>query len=190
MIGVLFITGCVVGGAVFGIGRALMIARLPIRDIPQDSEVAKQIDMFKRRNLELQGSSTAKNASNSHSSVAQKPSTSAERNYARWAKKPSNIPLIMDGIRVLKTLAAISVLDLSVEEAHDVEVLSDQTNELLTNYIQTPESIRMMPVVEKALLEQLQQIQESLTHIQGDGAARLVRELKTGTEFLKSKFQK
>lgn len=114
--------------------------------------------------------------------------TIPQNNFARWTNYKAKAPLFQEGLKVLGTLASLSKLKLSVEERHNIDVLSDQTNEMLSSFVNTPESIRNIPSVQDALLEQLAEIQKSVTNIQAEGAERIVREAKISTEFIKSKF--
>jgi hypothetical protein len=82
----------------------------------------------------------------------------------------------------------MSSLSLTTEERHNLEVLSNQTEELLTNFFNTPESIRLMPAVQQALRDHLTQIEEGVSSVKVKGAEDFIRNLKVGTEFIKTKF--
>lgn len=163
----------------------------PSRIIIPASPLRGQIESFEKYQLEVEGKvvpaleSAGTSASNDKAS---KSSTLARENHARWSDNKSSIPFIRTGVQLLESLAALSATNLDIEGQHDVDVLSNQTNELLTNYVSTPEAIRSMPAVEEALVNQLHQIQESIDSIQSDSAERMVRELTVGTGFLKAKF--
>lgn len=109
-------------------------------------------------------------------------------NHKRWEKRPSAFPLVVGGKKVLETISALSALHLSVEDQHNLEVLSNQTDALLKTFVTTPESISAMPEVQRELEAQLVEIVKGVDNIHAQGAENLLRELKTGTGFLKAKF--
>lgn len=109
-------------------------------------------------------------------------------NNKRWEKRPSAFPLVIGGKKVLKTISALSALHLSVEDQHNLEVLSNQTDALLNTFVTTPESISAMPEVQRELEAQLVEIVKGVDNIHAQGAENLLRELKTGTDFLRAKF--
>lgn len=110
-------------------------------------------------------------------------------NHQKWAKRPSNFPLVVGGKKVLETISSLSALKLSIEDQHNLEVLSNQTDELLNTFVSTPASIADIPEVQKELEAQLVQIVKGVDNIKAQGTESLRRELKAGTDFLKMKFE-
>lgn len=110
------------------------------------------------------------------------------RNQLKWEPRRTDVPLVKSAQEVLNAIVSMSSLQLSPEERHDLEVLSNQTDELLTNFFDTPESVRSLPEVQTALEAQLVAIVKGVDNIHATGASALVRELTNGTEFLKMKF--
>ena len=107
---------------------------------------------------------------------------------ARWAESSSSAALIENGRQVLKMIVAFSQLPLGAEDQHNLEMLSKQTDELLSTYLSTPESIRTLDAVQKEMETQLAQIIASVENIKHQETANVIRELRTGTEFLRMKF--
>ena len=112
-----------------------------------------------------------------------------ETNHQKWVSLNTGVPFIQDATKILETMVSLSSLQLSTQEQHDLEVLSNQTDSLLTGYFNTPENIRNMPEVRTALETQLVEIVKNVNNIQAQGASTIVRELTNGTEFLKLKFK-
>jgi hypothetical protein len=149
------------------------------------------IAQYQQRQLELEGKvapAAIEQAKPQKNKTSPKQETVLENNYSKWANNKAQIPLVMESIKVLETLSAMSALKLTTEERHNLEVLSNQTDELLTNYFGTPETIRTMPAVERALYEQLVQIEEGVSGFKAQGADNFIRNLRVGTDFIKTKF--
>jgi hypothetical protein len=175
--------------AYFG-ARLLFLRNKPVVYRAAPSALTPIIAQHHQRQLEIEGKITpiAIEQSKTLKAITVKPETVLEQNYAKWANTKAQIPLVIESIKVLKTLSAMSSLKLTIEERHNLEVLSAQTEELLANFFNTPEAIRTMPEVERALHEQLVQIEVGVNKIQVDGAENFIRNLHLGTEFIKTKF--
>lgn len=196
MIALLFISltglslGSFVAIGIYSDTRTSLMLQKPTVEEAGTSILTGTIARFERRELGVASSprravlESPKKKKNNPAPVA----TIPQNNFARWTNYKAKAPLFQEGLKVLGTLASLSKLKLSVEERHNIDVLSDQTNEMLSSFVNTPESIRNIPSVQDALLEQLDEIQKSVANIQSEGAERIVREAKIRTEFIKSKF--
>lgn len=169
--------------------RHIFLRKKPVVYKPKPTALTPLIAEYKQRQLEIEGKvAPAAIEQAKPKALTEKVVTVLEQNYSKWASNKAQIPLVVESIKVLETLSAMSVLKLTTEERHNLEVLSGQTDELLTNFFNTPEAIRTMPAVERALHEQLVQIEESVTNIQANGAENFIRNLRIGTDFIKTKF--
>lgn len=111
-------------------------------------------------------------------------------NHKKWAKRKSEFPLVIGGQKVLETISTLSTLQLSAEDQHNLEVLSNQTDTLLNTFVATPASIIDIPEVKKELEAQLVQIVKGVDNVKAQGKESVLRELKAGTDFLRMKFEK
>lgn len=169
--------------------RHLFLRKKPVVYRTAPSALTPIIAQYHQRQLEIEGKVVPSAiGATKPKAISEKPVTVLEQNYNKWASNKAQIPLVMESIKVLETLSAMSALKLTTEEQHNLEVLSGQTDELLTNFFNTPEAIRTMPAVERALHEQLVQIEEGVTKIQVNGAESFIRNLRIGTDFIKTKF--
>lgn len=169
--------------------RHIFLRKKPVVYKPKPTALTPLIAEYKQRQLEIEGKvAPAAIEQAKPKELTEKVVAVLEQNYSKWASNKAQIPLVVESIKVLETLSAMSVLKLTTEERHNLEVLSGQTDELLTNFFNTPEAIRTMPAVERALHEQLVQIEESVTSIQANGAENFIRNLRIGTDFIKTKF--
>lgn len=170
--------------------RHLFLRKKPVVYRTAPSVLTPIIAKHHQRQLEIEGkvAPAAIEQMKSPQAITSKSESLLERNYVKWADTKAQIPLVMESIKVLETLSAMSSLKLTIEERHNLEVLSVQTEELLTNFFNTPEAIRTMPAVERALHEQLVQIEEGMASIQTNGAENFIRNLSVGTDFIKTKF--
>lgn len=169
--------------------RHLFLRKKPVVYRTAPSALTPIIAQYHQRQLEIEGKIVPPAIEAAKpKTISEKPVTVLEQNYNKWANNKAQIPLVMESIKVLETLSAMSALKLTTEERHNLEVLSGQTDELLTNFFNTPEAIRTMPAVERALHEQLVQIEEGVTNIQVNGAENFIRSLRIGTDFIKTKF--
>lgn len=169
--------------------RFFFLRKKPVVYKPRPTALTPLIAEYKQRQLEIEGKvAPAMIEEPKPKSIPEKPATVLEQNYAKWSGNKAQIPFVVESIKVLETLSSMSALKLTTEERHNLEVLSGQTDELLTNFFNTPEAIRTMPAVERALHEQLVQIEEGVTKIQVDGAENFIRNLRIGTDFIKTKF--
>lgn len=176
--------------AYFG-ARHLFLRKKPVVYKTAPSALTPLIEQYKQRQLEIEGkvAPVAIEAPKQEKSKSEgQPKTVLETNYAKWASNKAQIPLVMESVKVLEMLSAMSALKLTTEERHNLEVLSQQTDELLTNFFNTPEAIRTMPAVERALHEQLVQIEEGVTNARVSGAESFIHNLRVGTDFIKTKF--
>lgn len=112
----------------------------------------------------------------------------ATRNKDKWENKQHNSAFLRDGKKVLIALETFASASLTPEALHNLDVLSDQTDRLMTTYLDTPDSIKEIPAVQQEMKEQLAQIVVGLESIKVQGQENLLRELKSGTSFLKMKF--
>lgn len=176
------------------IAHALFMSKKPVVTRTQPSVLTPIIEGYRQRQLEIEGRvapTVTETAKTDNSDKAdKKKETVMQRNHAKWGNTKAQIPLVVQSVKLLETMSAMSALHLSVEEEHNLEVLSSQTDELLTNFFQTPEQIRIMPAVQQALQEQLNEIQEVVVNFTGTGAESVIRNIKTNTAFLKTKFKK
>jgi hypothetical protein len=169
--------------------RYIFLRKKPVVYKPRPTALTPLIAEYKQRQLEIEGKvAPAMIEAPKPKSIPEKPATVLEQNYAKWSGNKAQIPFVVESIKVLETLSSMSALKLTTEERHNLEVLSSQTDELLTNFFNTPEAIRTMPAVERALHEQLVQIEEGVTNIQVNGAENFIRNLRIGTDFIKTKF--
>jgi hypothetical protein len=169
--------------------RYFFLRKKPVVYRTAPSVLTPIIAEYHQRQLEIEGKVAPRSIEAAKpKAVSEKPVTVLEQNYNKWASNKAQIPLVVESIKVLETLSAMSALKLTTEERHNLEVLSGQTDELLTNFFNTPEAIRNMPAVERALHEQLVQIEEGVTNIQVNGAENFIRNLRIGTDFIKTKF--
>lgn len=170
--------------------RAFLLRKKPVVYKTAPSALTPIIAQHHQRQLEIEGkvAPIAIEQLKPAKAITAKPATVLEQNYTKWANTKAQIPLVMESIKVLETLSAMSSLKLTIEERHNLEVLSAQTDELLANFFNTPEAIRTMPAVERALHEQLVQIEEGVNNIKVNGAENFIRNLHVGTDFIKTKF--
>lgn len=191
---IISITGFVAGGGaavtIFRTTRERLLKERPVIHEQATSILTGTIARFERRELDAAPRRPAlESPKKAKKTPAPAPiATTPQNNLARWGHYKTKAPLILEGVQVLATLASLSKLTLSVEDSHNIDLLSNQTNEMLMGFVNTPASIRNMPSVEGALWDQLAEIQKSVTSIQVEGAERIVREAKISTEFIKSKF--
>jgi hypothetical protein len=170
--------------------RHLFLRKKPVVYRTAPSTLTPIIAQYHQRQLEIEGKvvPAAIEQAKAIKANSERPVTVLEQNYAKWSSNKAQIPLVVESLKVLQTLSAMSSLNLTIEERHNLEVLSGQTDELLTNFFNTPEAIRTMPAVEHALHEQLVQIEAGVSSIQVNGAEDFIRNLRVGTEFIKTKF--
>lgn len=171
--------------------RRFFLRKKPVVYKTAPSALTPIIDHYKQRQLEIEGkiAPVAIEAPKQEKTRnVEQDKTVLEATYSKWASNKAQIPLVVESVKVLETLSAMSALKLTTEERHNLEVLSGQTDELLTNFFNTPEAIRTMPAVERALHEQLVEIEEGVTKIQVNGAENFIRNLRIGTDFIKTKF--
>lgn len=169
--------------------RHIFLRKKPAVHRVAPSALTPIIAQYHQRQLEIEGrvAPTAIEQAKP-AKTGEKQETVLEQNYRKWANNKAQIHLVVEAVKVLETLSAMSALKLTIEERHNLEVLSGQTDELLTNFFNTPEAIRTMPAVERALHDQLVQIEEGMSGIQANGADNFIRNLRVGTEFIKTKF--
>lgn len=185
------VIGAVPALPVYYVSRHLFLRKKPVVYKVTPSRMTPIIAQYQHRQLEIEGKVAPAAIEQAKPKVHEEKTTTVtvlEQNYAKWAGNKAQIPLVVESIKVLETLSAMSALKLTTEERHNLEVLSGQTNELLTNFFNTPEAIRAMPAVERALHEQLVEIEEGVTNIQVSGAENFIRNLRIGTDFIKTKF--
>lgn len=115
--------------------------------------------------------------------------TVMEKNYQKWANNPVSVPVIQDAIVTLKNAASMASSKLSVEELHNLEVISNQTETLITNWYATPEQVRSHARVGQAFTEQLDELKDGLKKMEANVSDNLVRNLQIETGFIQSKFQ-
>ena len=171
--------------------KAYFVRNKPVIHKTAPSAMTPLIEHYHQQRLEIEGKVVPAAIEQTPAKAVtptEKSQTVMDKNYAKWAANKAQIPLIQESIKVLETLSAMSSLKLSVEEHHSLEVLSNQTEELISGYFSTPETIRTMPAVERALHDQLVQIEEGVSSIKVKGADSFIRNLKVGTEFIKTKF--
>lgn len=168
------------------ITQKIILNSKPVQLKKLPSRITPVLEQYQERQREIEG--RVNSPALPQSSGSARAMTPAETNYARWVKNQVELPLVRRSIEALKVLASISTLELTVEERHDVEVLSSQTDELLTNFFKTPEAIRSMPEVVAALEEQVKQIEQGTSSLKVSGAENFIRSLNVGTGFIKSKY--
>lgn len=171
--------------------RHIFLRKKPVVYKPRPTALTPLIAEYKQRQLEIEGKvAPAAIEQAKPKALSEKSATTVlEQNYAKWSNNKAQIPFVVESIKVLETLSAMSALKLTTEETHNLEVLSGQTDELLTNFFDTPEAIRTMPAVERALHEQLVEIEQVMGSIQANGAENFIRNLHIGTDFIKTKFK-
>ena len=182
--------GLVPGLPVYYAARSFFLRRKPVVYKTSPSAMTPIIAAYQQRQLEIEGriAPAAIESPKPVKTSAPKTHSVLVTNHKKWAENKAQIPLVMESIKVLETLAGMSSLNLTTEEQHNLEVLSNQTEELLTNFFNTPESIRLMPAVQQALRDHLTQIEEGVSSVKVKGAEDYVRDLKVSTEFIKTKF--
>ena len=186
------VAGVIPSLPVFFIAQHFLLKRKPIAYQVEDSTGKKLIRHYQHQQLEVKGKvlpksiETAKNDSTrkTHNQTL----TVAQSNYNKWANNKASVPFVKNAITILQSLAATSTMNLSTEDIHDVEVLSTQTETLLTNWYDTPEQVRNLNQVQEAFDEQLAEINDSSQKLTANGSDNLVRTLRIGTGFIKSKF--
>lgn len=152
------------------------------------------LEYYHRRQLEVEGKVTPKAIEATKAPVLTKgkkdkqPEDVLETNYKKWANNPADIPFVRRAIFILKMLSESADMELSVEEQHNLEVLSSQTDKLLTDWYETPERIRTLPQVDAAFKDQLTQIAEGVNSMTDSVTQNLVRNLNAGTGFIQAKF--
>lgn len=183
------VIGAVPALPAYYLSRFLFLRKKPVVYKVAPSIMTPIIAQYQQRQLEIEGKvAPAAIEPAKPKALSEKHETVLEQNYAKWVGNKAQIPLVVESIKVLQTLSAMSALKLTTEERHNLEVLSSQTDDLLTNFFNTPEAIRTMPAVERALHEQLVEIEEGVTNIQVNGAENFIRNLRIGTDFIKTKF--
>lgn len=175
----------------FLVSRTLFLRGKPVVHKVSPSQLTPVIEAYRQKQLEIEGkvAPAAIETSTPEKPVKGK-TTIMSTNYNRWSKAKAQVPLVVESVKILEALSSMSSLDLDAEELHNVEVLSNQTDELLTNFFQTPESIRTMPAVQAALAEQLKEIEVGVNSVTGIGAEDIIRKANISTSFLKSKFSR
>lgn len=187
------IFGVLAGSLVpFFLAKKVFIMKKPVvyRKIP--SKLTPLIEHHQKRQLEAEGKIAPiplpEKEKKKKELLTSK--TVLEANYSKWSASKAQIPFVVDAVAILKILASMSSLPLSLEERHNLEVLSNQTEELLTNFFNTPELIREMPAVSAALKEQLAHIKMGVTNSKTSGVDNYIRNIEVGTEFIRTKFQR
>lgn len=104
------------------------------------------------------------------------------------AEQIQHLPIIQNANRLLDTIQPMYSLNLSSEEKHNLEVLKEETKNLIATVRDTPEAIRQRTDVSQAWEDQLLQIMEGVHTIQLSGATSIVRDANNGAAFLKLKF--
>ena len=182
------IAGLIPAIPAFYLTRTMSLRLKPVKVITRTTQAARILESATQLQLEREGKSKPKEITSSTPTKAE--TTVMEENYTKWANNKAEIPFIKDTINVLKKLATCPTTQLSIEETHNLEVLSNQTETLLSNWYDTPEQVRELPQVGDAFREQLTKIEEAVNDITLHTSEGIVRELKLGTKFITEKFKK
>lgn len=191
------ILGILPAAAVFGFSRKFFLSRKPVVTKVRPTAITPIIESYRQRQLALEspngGVPTKAIETKDKKQPVKKDKapvavTVAEQNYTEWGLSKSNSPIVQAANSILETLAEISKLDMGIENAHNIEVLSNQTKELNETYFATPESLRKLPDVESSLGSQLSAISKAVESLKIDGTEGIIRKLQVGTEFINSKF--
>lgn len=170
-----------------------LMSRKPVVEKIKPTVMTPLIQEYKQRQLEIEGRVAPKaveakmvTAPNKNKKLPEK--TILESNYEKWMNNSADIPFVKKSVVVLKTLSEAASLELSIEEEHNLEVLSKQTDTLLSEWYATPERIRNLSEVKKAFSQQLTEIEEGTDNMTTSASKNLVRNLNAGAGFIQAKF--
>lgn len=178
----------------FMLTRGVLMRDKPVAIKRRATKVTRTLNKFTERQLIAEGKIAPKAITRQSkvinpSSKKKQPVTAVEANYKKWANNPTSIPFVSKTIAVLKSAASMSSPQLSVEDEHNLEVLSNQAEQLLTDWFATPEHVRNHEKVKEAFNEQLAEITEAVSQFATGLSDNVVRNLNAGTGFIRAKFQ-
>lgn len=180
------IAGCIPAVPAFLLTHRILMSRKPVVQKLEPSSLTPLLEHYTQRTLEVEGKVAPKVIETKSGKKRQE--TVMEANYRKWANNRAAVPFVKTAIVVLKTISSTSSLDLSLEDQHNLEVLSTQTEKLLSNWYETPEEVRNLPQVKEAFDGQLAEISEGTKNLTVNASENLVRNLNIGTGFIQTKY--
>lgn len=178
----------------FLLTNKFLMSRKPKVETVKPTVITPLIKEYEQRQLEIEGRVAPKAVEEKKEPAPAKgkkdkrPENVLETNYKKWANNPADIPFVKKAVSVLKIVSEAAVMELSVEEQHNLEVLSNQTETLLSNWYETPEEVRNLSQVKEAFDGQLAEISEGAKTLTINASENLVRTLNIGTGFIQTKY--